>query len=295
MAQGSARRSVPPIDPLRFAPGASRPVRVKARALLADTVVEPHAHPWAQVVFSATGVTRVTSGNSTYIVPPSRAVWIPPGAEHAVGVIEDAQLRTLYVHQPAGQCGPMVDAAEAERWRCCRVLEVSSLLRELVEALALAPEQLDASPDSMAADREQCLARLVLDELRGARSLPLGVALPQDKRLRRLCEAVLADPARHTTLAGWARESGASERTVARLFRQELGSSFLPWRQQVLLSRALLLAARGWPMSHIAAELGYASASAFSAMVSRTVGMPPSQFFGAEAQRRPVRGAGKFM
>jgi AraC-like DNA-binding protein len=35
-------------------------------------------------------------------------------------------------------------------------------------------------------------------------------------------------------------------------------------------------------MSHIAAELGYASASAFTAMVTRTVGMPPSRFF-AEA------------
>ncbi|RZL08571.1 MAG: AraC family transcriptional regulator, partial [Rubrivivax sp.] len=33
------------------------------------------------------------------------------------------------------------------------------------------------------------------------------------------------------------------------------------------------------PMSHIAAELGYASASAFTAMVTRSVGMPPSKFF----------------
>jgi AraC-like DNA-binding protein len=35
-------------------------------------------------------------------------------------------------------------------------------------------------------------------------------------------------------------------------------------------------------MSHIATELGYNSASAFSAWVTRTVGMPPSKFF-AEA------------
>ena len=34
------------------------------------------------------------------------------------------------------------------------------------------------------------------------------------------------------------------------------------------------------PMQVIAAELGYASASAFTAMVTRTVGMPPSRFFG---------------
>jgi AraC-like DNA-binding protein len=75
------------------------------------------------------------------------------------------------------------------------------------------------------------------------------------------------------------RDIGASERTVARLFRDELGTSFGQWRQQVLLARALTLAARKRPMSEIAAELGYASPSAFSAMVRRTLGAPPSRFF----------------
>ena len=99
--------------------------------------------------------------------------------------------------------------------------------------------------------------------------------------LRSLCEAVLDNPARHATLEGWAAEAGASPRTVARLFRQELGTTFAEWRQQVLLAKALSMAARKRPMSHIAAELGYASASAFTAMVRRSVGEPPSRFFAA--------------
>jgi AraC-like DNA-binding protein len=68
------------------------------------------------------------------------------------------------------------------------------------------------------------------------------------------------------------------------LFRQELGSSFGPWRQQVLLARALTLAARGMPMALIAADLGYASASAFTAMVRRSVGAPPGRFFGSRGK-----------
>jgi AraC-like DNA-binding protein len=58
-----------------------------------------------------------------------------------------------------------------------------------------------------------------------------------------------------------------------------LGTSFGRWRQQVLLAHALSLVARRMPMASIAAELGYASASAFSAMVRRSVGEPPSRFF----------------
>lgn len=129
--------------------------------------------------------------------------------------------------------------------------------------------------------REARIAELVLDELRRARPVRLGVDLPRDKRLRALCEAILDDPARHATLAGWARDAGASPRTIARLFRSELGTSFGLWRQQALLARAVTLAARGRPISAMAAELGYASASAFTAMVRRSVGAPPSRFFGS--------------
>jgi len=270
-------------DLTAFRPDAARPVRVRARRMAADARVLPHAHAWAQLSFSATGVCRVDAGDSTFIVPPSRAVWIPPQVEHAVTVIEDADLRTLYLHQPPGRCGP--GDADEMRWRRCRVVEVSPLLRELVLQLATDPSR----PPAVDADRERerHLTALILDELRRAPSVPLGLALPRDKRLRTLCDAVLDDPARHDGLAGWAREAGASERTVARLFRQELGTSFAQWRQQVLLAKALSLAARGLPMGLIAAELGYASASAFSAMVRRTVGAPPSRFFATERGGRP--------
>ncbi|MFY7855059.1 MAG: AraC family transcriptional regulator [Rubrivivax sp.] len=271
-------QQVLPADPLRYAPDAQRPVRVKARRLSAASRIVPHRHDWAQVAYSNAGVLRVTADRHTYIVPPSRAVWIPPGVEHVVTVVEDAELRTLYVHQPQGHVGPLsqdsTDPGDGPAdWRRCRVLEVTPLMRELVS-------QLDGSPAPGPA-RERLLATLVLDELHRARVVPLGVGLPEDKRLRSLCEAVLDNPARHATLDGWAAEAGASARTVARLFRQELGTTFAEWRQQVLLAKALSMAASKRPMSHIAAELGYASASAFTAMVRRSVGEPPSRFFAA--------------
>jgi AraC-like DNA-binding protein len=265
-------------------------VRVRARRLAASTRIEPHRHAWAQVAYSARGVLRVSAELHTYIVPPSRAVWIPPGVEHVVTVVEDAELRTLYLHLAPGQDGPASLAAgpaardrplpraelPAACWDRCRVLEVSPLLRELVEQLGAAPS---GSPTD--SERLRLCAALVQDELRRARTVALGVSLPSDKRLRALCEAVLDDPARHATLQGWAHEAGASIRTVARLFQHELGTTFAEWRQQVLLAKALSMAARKRPMGHIASELGYASASAFSAMVRRSVGMPPSRFFAA--------------
>ena len=131
----SARAApIGPLTPHLYTPTAARPLRAKLLRLRADTRVVPHAHPWGQVALSSTGVIRVTAPHGSYIVPPSRAVWIPPGVEHAVTVIEDAELLTLYLHQPRSRCGPARSAAESAGWRQCRVLEVSSLLL----ALALA-------------------------------------------------------------------------------------------------------------------------------------------------------------
>jgi AraC-like DNA-binding protein len=277
----SGRRSFPAFAPERFAPTAERPLRAKSRLLehLAD--IQPHRHDWGQLVFSMTGAVRVSTEGSptaawpaasaTYIVPPSRAVWIPSDVVHAVTAIERADLRTLYL-------GPGL--LDGDAWTRGRVLEVSPLLRELVAAL---PGEPDPQPAENAADarRRRGIEQLVVIELQRARALALGVALPQDVRLRRLCEAMLREPGRHAGLDDWAAEAGYSPRTLSRLFREQLGTSFAQWRSQLLLAHALTLAARGRPMSHIAAELGYASASAFTAMVTRTVGMPPSRFFAA--------------
>ena len=270
------------LTPHLFVPSSARPVRAKMRQLRADTQVMPHSHPWAQVAISTQGVIRLTVAQGTYIVPPSRALWIPPGVEHAVTMVEDADLRTLYFHQARGRCGPGVPRAEEAPWQQCRVLEVSDLLRALVREMPTTPD--DAAPP-LSADalrRERHLSALIVDELRRASAVKLGVDLPRDKRLRHLCEAVLADPTRHETLADWACDTGASPRTVARLFRQELGSTFTQWRQQVILAKAVALAAGRLPINQIAAELGYNSPSAFSAMVRRAVGEAPARFLSAQ-------------
>ena len=251
-----------------FEPSARRPVRLRTRTLPADTHFDPHRHAWAQLASCATGVLQVTAARSegadevTYIVPPSRAVWIAPGARHSVHVLEHAEFRTLYLHATVTPPG----------WSGCRVIMVSPLLRELIEAL-------DAT--GTRPPREQLVADLVLDEIRHAEEQSLGVPLPAaggDKRLRGLCEAVLRAPGKRAGLAAWAADVGASERTMARLFQSELGTGYQQWRQQAVLAHALPMLARGMPVGDVAAATGYASESAFSAMFKGAMGQPPRQF-----------------
>lgn len=265
-------RQIPVNDTDPFVPNTDRPVRIRARSLPADSHFEPHSHAWSQLAYCSTGIVQITTeqsagsdgGEVTYIVPPSRAVWIAPHARHAVHVLEDAEFRTLYIDASATPAG----------WATCRVIVVSPLLREMIQSL-------DAPSAPV---REKMLSELVMDEITHADPQALGVPMPGaqrgDKRLRALCEAVLRDPSQRATLAGWAADIGASERTMARLFRDELGTSYQQWRQQAILAHALPMLARGVPVSHVAAASGYASDSAFTAMFKSAMGQPPSHFQG---------------
>ncbi|MBK6321393.1 AraC family transcriptional regulator [Candidatus Aalborgicola defluviihabitans] len=248
------------------APTPQRPVRSRARSLAMDAHIAPHQHPWSQFTFCASGLMQVTvtqeERQTTYIVPSTRAVWIPPQVQHHVVVLETAELRTV-------DLDPCVTPKD---WTDCKVLVVSKLLRELVHALE----------DSVPGARDDAIMALSADEMARATTQALGVPMPHpehgDKRLRALCEAVLRNPADKTHLRDWVTPIGASERTVARLFRDELGTNFQQWRQQAILAHALPLLARGMPISQVAAASGYASDSAFSAMFKLAMGKAPRTF-----------------
>ncbi len=114
------------IDPLpRIAPSAKYPVTVNIRNLPANGHIETHSHTWAQLACTIRGAVRVRAGHITWIVPPTRAVWIPPRVEHEVTLVGEVALRTVYV-----------DASAAPRaLTTCEVIDVSSLMRELIETL----------------------------------------------------------------------------------------------------------------------------------------------------------------
>jgi AraC-like DNA-binding protein/quercetin dioxygenase-like cupin family protein len=249
------------ITPRQEAPGGVRPVTVVSRQLETDEATGLHTHTWGQFTYALDGALRVSAANSSWIVPPLRAIWIAAGTVHGVTVLESARMRLL-----------CVEMARAPFAQDLEVVEVSPLLRESIEALGQMGVG-DTSP------RSRLLSELILDELPRSAIRPIRVPLPSDKRLKALCEGLLDAPGSPQTLEDWARQVGASERTLARLFERELGLSFGQWRQQVRLAHAAPLIARGVPLSQVAEQLGYASQSAFSAMFKKTFGSTPTAFF----------------
>ena len=244
-----------------------RPVAAMAKDFPDGFHIAPHSHERAQLIFAAQGAMLVSTREGTWAVPPQRAVWMPGGITNEIRMAGAVAMRTLYVRRDAS---PRLPSR-------VRVLAVSALLRELILRACELPVRYD---EAGAAGR---LMSLILDEIAALPAIALDLPLPRDERLARICRALRANPGDARTLDDWAREAGASARTVARLFVKETGLPFAGWRQQARLLAAMALLAARQPITRIAGDLGYDSPSAFTAMFKRALGAPPSAYFTATA------------
>src|SRR5215475_15369739 len=58
--------------------------------------LDTHMHRESQLVYAARGTMQVTTPKGRWLVPPDRAVWVPAGFVHAIDVLADIEMRTLY-------------------------------------------------------------------------------------------------------------------------------------------------------------------------------------------------------
>ena len=58
--------------------------------LLPGTWFPWHEHELHQLVWSARGVVAVNVGDAHWVLPPTRAVWLPAGIRHRTGAVDRA-------------------------------------------------------------------------------------------------------------------------------------------------------------------------------------------------------------
>jgi AraC-like DNA-binding protein len=259
------RRRDLPLDPqlLTEIDSGVLPVVTRAVDYPAGHVVDPHVHARGQLVYAEHGVMMVAAGAGRWIVPPTRAIWMPAGVSHAIRCIGVVRMRSVYV---------LPDAAPQLPGRP-QAVGVSALLRELILAAMAVEGRYEAD------SRDGRLMRLLLDELHALPVLPLHLPQPADARISRICARLAAHPDDVSTLADWAATLGVDAKTIQRLFARETGMTFGQWRQQARLLHGLERLALGDKVLDVALALGYDSPSAFATMFKRQFGETPSAFF----------------
>ena len=238
------------------------PVRGLAVTYRDGHVLDRHTHPWAQLVYAASGTMRVAVPDAAWLVPPTRAIWVPGGTPHEIHMRGTVAMRTLYL-APSGD-----DA----RLAACRAIEVAPLLRELILHIVRLG-MLDVDDPAHAR-----LEDLLVDLLAAGETAPLELPLPRDPRARSFAERLLAQPGAPGSLAGLAQGSGASLRTLQRLFLTETGLSLEAWRGRARMQQAVVSLSGGEPVTTAALDAGYQSPSAFIAAFKRAFGVTPARW-----------------
>jgi AraC-like DNA-binding protein len=222
-----------------------------------------HGTSWAQLIFATRGAVTVHTGEGMWVVPPQRALYVPPSLGHDVEVPSGVTLRTLYLRRPLRRELP----------NACQAIHVSPLLRELLRRAF----QLDTLDRRVRAERN--LIEVLFDQLTTLPLTTIDLPMPRDARALRAASRIRAAPDAPNALDDVARDAGASVRTLERIFREETGLSFGAWRQRARLARALQLLAEDATVTQAAVAVGYESVSAFVAAFRRTVGVTPGQYF----------------
>ncbi|MBI5275831.1 MAG: helix-turn-helix transcriptional regulator [Burkholderiales bacterium] len=232
--------------------------------------VAAHYHDFGQLRYALSGVLVTITETGSWMAPANRITWVPPFQVHSSRAYGEADVRLLNV--PA----PLSDQFPAES----SVFVASALMREACLALLKDQEPVD-SPRSL------LLLGVVATELARAPRDLLRVPEPVDRRLKAVTSLLHADPANPATLAELGHRTGASERTLSRLFSTELSMSFHQWRTLLRIQRALLALDQGASVTETAMELGWANPSSFIDAFTEVVGETPGRY---RATARAVHG-----
>lgn len=193
----------------------------------------PHSHPQHQLAWARRGVLGVAVDDAYWVLPRTRALWLPAGVVHRTGATRDAVLCSLYFEP---------DRCDKD-WTDPTPVGVDGLLAHLIAYL---------SHENLHDDARLRAEAVVLDLLRPLPATPIDVPSPADDRVRAVADALLANPADPRSLEAHARAVGVSRRTLTRLFVHDTGMSFDRWRTHVRLRAALpsSLRASPFPGSH---------------------------------------------
>lgn len=240
-----------------------RPVVAMSKSYPANYQGYLHHHTRAQLLYAVSGSIRMNCALGCWIIPPQRAVWIPPRHPHQTASVGPMEMRTLYIQpEHAPPLAPLVPV----------MLGMTALLRELILRIVAMPPEYDPS------GQDALLIQAALGEIDWTPLSPISLPVVGDARLRQMEQAITNSTSDRSSLEQWAVRLHMSSRTLMRLIREQTNLSFTQWRDQMRTFTAIPLLSEGKTIAEIADAVGFDNASSFTAMFKRLTGILPSRY-----------------
>lgn len=205
---------------------------------------------------------RVTTDEGSWIAPPGKACWIPSEANHLVTFTQSSEFRTVSIRS---------DLLSGLPKKCCTI-KLSALLRELIITAV------DIGWDYELESHEERLMQLLIETIALQKEIPFYLPEGRDPRLKAVTAAMHENARIDLPIDHWSKTVGASPRTLARLFNNEMGMTFSTWRQQLCLISAIEMLLEGQSVTNTAFTLGYSSAGNFTSMFTQAMSKSPTAY-----------------
>ncbi|WP_076587999.1 AraC family transcriptional regulator [Vibrio ostreicida] len=219
-----------------------------------------HQHRKGQLLFAPQGCMSFALNNAICILPPTKAVWIPPSTQHRAKMTNTVAYRSLYF-----------DCSDFKYPNDIIIIEVNALLKALIDKIAL------WSWDKPEHEMKNTIA-LFWEEFYAAKRHSFQIPLPANRRFKQFREQLMNDTFLVPSLTSFADSVGASTKTVTRLFKTETGMSYQDWKQQWRLLKGIELLSRDLQVNDVSHWLGFSSDSAFIAFFKKQTGQTPLSF-----------------
>ncbi|MGK9148289.1 AraC family transcriptional regulator [Plantibacter flavus] len=223
----------------------------------------PHSHADAMLAWCYRGTVSVHLQDAVWRLAPGQGVWIPAHIRHTTHHERDAT--GCYTYLPDSSLIAPIEAVT-------RVL-VPRAVQEML--LHLGINDMDTN---LRVRIQSVLIEMLQQSVPEATGDWAEVPIPADERVAPLVRAVLADPGDPATAQDLFLAHGLHERTVLRLFQNDVGMSFGRWRTGIRMTFAARLIVDGVPIGAAAHRSGYATTSAFSASFKERFGLTPRQY-----------------
>lgn len=167
----------------------------------------------------------VQTESDRWVIPPQRALWLPPLHIHSYHLLSQTDLRAIYFSSSLiAECTSFTKSQQVH------VITATPLVKELIAGLF---------SEDYARPSQRKIALLLLEILSEAPPLTMALPMPNDERLFSAARSLLVNQRWEASLSELAFMSAMSERTFSRLFMKDTGFSFRTWKQRARICASL--------------------------------------------------------
>lgn len=228
-----------------------------------------HSHDKGQLTYLAGGVNVLYTDGANYYVPERHYVWIPPYTKYKFRYHNQVHpARTWYIKVNSEFHNPFF-------WHI-GVYPVDNMLLEILQFSV--KWEGDVFPDNTAVYSFLKSTLLLLPSI-SKKLLPIALPVSRNERITRIVLYIESRLHTNMSLEDTANRFGHSGRTLNRIFKVHLKTSFFQYLKMARITKAMeLLLTTDQNVSEVASSVGYESLSAFSNTFYQLIGQRPSSF-----------------